>query len=44
MPLKVAYQSQLKAAFSLPKIENKRHTAVEIDILKRRFKREKTKL
>ncbi len=35
MPLKAAYQSQLKAAFSLPKTENKRHTAVEIDIFKK---------
>lgn len=32
MPLKAADQSQLKAAFSLPKTENKRHKAVEIDI------------
>ncbi len=32
MPLKAADQSQLKAAFSLPKTENKRLKAVEIDI------------
>lgn len=32
MPLRAADQSQLKAAFSLPKTENKRHKAVEIDI------------
>ena len=35
MPLKAADQSQLKAAFSLPKIENKRRKAVEIDIFKK---------
>ena len=35
MPLRAADQSQLKAAFSLLKTENKRHMAVEIDIFKK---------